>query len=132
MLTFRVVDRVKELIKYKGYQVAPAELEALLLTHPKLVDAGVVGVYDEAEVTELPRAYVVAADGISKDEYAKLSKEVQAWVAARVASHKRLSGGVILVDSIPKSPSGKILRKDLRKRAQAEFEAKGGAPPARL
>jgi acyl-CoA synthetase (AMP-forming)/AMP-acid ligase II len=126
---YKVVDRVKELIKYKGFQVAPAELEALLLTHPKLVDAGVVGVYDAGEVTEMPRAYVVAADGIAKAEHAALAKEVQAWVAARVAQHKKLRGGVILVDAIPKSPSGKILRKDLRKRAQDEYE---GKPAAKL
>ncbi|BEJ12538.1 hypothetical protein CspHIS471_0209980 [Cutaneotrichosporon sp. HIS471] len=126
---YKVVDRVKELIKYKGFQVAPAELEALLLTHPKLVDAGVVGVYDETQVTEMPRAYVVAADGIAAAEHAALAKEVQAWVAARVAQHKKLRGGVIIVEAIPKSPSGKILRKDLRKRAQAEYE---GKPAARL
>ncbi|GMK59179.1 hypothetical protein CspeluHIS016_0701940 [Cutaneotrichosporon spelunceum] len=126
---FKVVDRVKELIKYKGFQVAPAELEALLLTHPRLVDAGVVGVYDAAEVTEVPRAYVVAAPGVKGSEHAALAREVMAWVAARVAQHKKLRGGVVVVDAVPKSPSGKILRKDLRKRAQAEFE---GKPAARL
>lgn len=122
---FKVVDRVKELIKYKGFQVAPAELEALLLTHPKVVDAGVVGVYDKAEVTELPRAYIVAAEGVAKTEaeIAKFSEEVKAWVTARVAHHKRLRGGVVIVDVVPKSPSGKILRKDLRKRAQDEHDA---------
>ncbi|KLT43481.1 putative AMP binding protein [Cutaneotrichosporon oleaginosum] len=124
---YKVVDRVKELIKYKGFQVAPAELEALLLTHPRLVDAGVVGVYDAAEVTEMPRAYVVAAESVGKGEYEALVKDVQAWVAARVAQHKKLRGGVVVVDAIPKSPSGKILRKDLRKRAQAEYESKAAA-----
>jgi len=124
----RVVDRVKELIKYKGFQVPPAELEALLLQHPKVVDAGVVGVYDNSQATELPRAYIAVAPAVSAelaDVQAKLEveAEVAAWVAERVAQHKRLRGGVCIIDAVPKSPSGKILRKDLRARAQAEFEA---------
>ncbi|EKD02051.1 AMP binding protein [Trichosporon asahii var. asahii CBS 8904] len=110
-----IVDRVKELIKYKGYQVAPAELEALLLQCPGVKDAGVVGVYSEAQATELPRAYVVA--DASPDFIAE-------WVKERVSNPKRLRGGVVLVNSIPKSPSGKILRKDLRTRAAQEMKAK--------
>jgi acyl-CoA synthetase (AMP-forming)/AMP-acid ligase II len=113
-----VVDRVKELIKYKGFQVAPAELEGLLLQHPQVVDAGVVGVQDDSQATELPRGYIVAAEGAGPD----LAREVQAWVAARVAHHKALRGGVVVVDAIPKSPSGKILRNILRERAKKEFK----------
>ncbi|KAK1979300.1 AMP-binding enzyme [Colletotrichum cereale] len=113
---FYFVDRKKELIKYKGFQVAPAELEALLVTHPKIQDAAVIGV--EGEGTELPRAYVVA------DKTQISAEEIQKWVAEQVASYKRLRGGVIFIDGIPKSPSGKILRKDLRALVKREAGAK--------
>ncbi|TXT04907.1 hypothetical protein VHUM_03990 [Vanrija humicola] len=118
---YRVVDRVKELIKYKGFQVPPAELEGLLLEHPKVADSGVVGVHDESQATELPPA-----------EHASLVSEVAEWVAQRVAGHKKLRGGVVVVDVIPKSPSGKILRKDLRKRAEEEWKASGVQAKAKL
>ncbi|GJC80411.1 putative acyl-coenzyme A synthetase [Colletotrichum liriopes] len=113
---FYFVDRKKELIKYKGFQVAPAELEALLVTHPKIQDAAVIGV--EGEGTELPRAYVVA------DKKQIFAEEIQKWVAEQVASYKKLRGGVIFIDAIPKSPSGKILRKDLRALVKREVGAK--------
>lgn len=94
---FFIVDRIKELIKVKGNQVAPAELEALLLDHPKLSDAGVVGVKINGE--EVPRAYVVPRVGETPDP-----KEVAEWTAGRVSRHKRLLGGVVLIDAIPKNP----------------------------
>ncbi|KAL1406689.1 hypothetical protein Q8F55_008395 [Vanrija albida] len=124
---YTVVDRSKELIKYKGFQVAPAELEALLLQHPKVHDAGVIGVWEESQATELPRAYVVASPdaGVSHEhvhEHHGFIEEIKAWVAARVANHKKLRGGIAVVELIPKSPSGKILRKDLRARAKTELE----------
>lgn len=125
-LTIRVVDRVKELIKYKGFQVPPAELEALLLQHPGVVDAGVIGVYDASQATELPRAYIVAkhaADIATPDAKNTFEQAVAAWVAERVAPHKKLRGGIEAIPAIPKSPSGKILRKDLRVVAQAERDA---------
>jgi acyl-CoA synthetase (AMP-forming)/AMP-acid ligase II len=100
---FTVVDRVKELIKYKGYQVAPAELEALLLEHPQIADAAVIGRPDE-EAGEIPVAFVVA-EGLEPDA-------VLSFVADRVAPYKRLRG-VEFVDAIPKSASGKILRREL-------------------
>lgn len=118
-----MVDRVKELIKYKGYQVPPAELEALLLQHPRVLDAGVVGVQDDAQATELPRAYIAIAADTPEAEHALIEAEVAAWVAGRVAQHKKLRGGVRVIPAIPKSPSGKILRKDLRARAQSEYNA---------
>jgi len=102
---FYVVDRVKELIKYKGYQVAPAELEALLLTHPGVADAAVVPLRDE-EAGEVPKAFVVAVGELDTDE-------LMAWVAERVAPYKRIRA-VECIQSIPKSPSGKILRRLLR------------------
>lgn len=125
-----MVDRVKELIKYKGFQVAPAELEALLLQHPSILDAGVIGVYDDSQATELPRAYVVAAptvDTSSPQAKQAFEDQVAQWIAERVAQHKKLRGGVEVLPAIPKSPSGKILRKDLRAKAQAERDAAKGA-----
>jgi len=101
---FYIVDRLKELIKYKGMQVAPAELEALLLTHPKIADAAVVPKGDD-EAGEIPKAFVVVREEISADE-------VMEFVAERVAPHKKIRA-VEFVDRIPKSPSGKILRRVL-------------------
>lgn len=94
---FFIVDRIKELIKVKGNQVAPAELEGVLLDHPQLADACVVGVTVNGD--ELPRAYVVLKPGQKGD-----AKEVQDWLAKRVSKHKRLTGGVIFVESVPKNP----------------------------
>lgn len=101
-------DRKKELIKYKGLQVAPAELEAVLISHPRIQDAGVIGVYDEELATEVPRAYVVA------DKDVVSAEDIKEFVKSRLASHKQLRGGVVFMTAIPKSPSGKILRKELR------------------
>ena len=105
-----VVDRVKELIKYKGFQVAPAELEALLLTHPGIADAAVIGVYNE-DGTEVPHAYVVrqpTATDVSEGE-------VMMYVAERVAPYKRVRQ-VTFIDGVPRAASGKILRRRLRER----------------
>ncbi|MGO2112360.1 MAG: AMP-binding protein [Pseudoclavibacter sp.] len=104
-----IVDRLKELIKYKGYQVPPAELEALLLTHPGIADAAVVA-FADAEAGELPKAFVVA-----QPDAAPTEDEVIAFVAERTAPHKRVRL-VEFIDAIPKSASGKILRRELRAR----------------
>ncbi|KAJ1832021.1 4-coumarate--CoA ligase [Coemansia sp. RSA 2711] len=113
-----ITDRIKELIKYKGLQVAPAELEAVLMDHAQVADAAVIGVYDRSRNSEVPMALVVPktrpADGRA------LGRSVAAWVAARVAAHKRLRGGVVVVDAIPRNASGKILRRDLRARFNAQ------------
>ncbi|KQS64003.1 AMP-dependent synthetase [Modestobacter sp. Leaf380] len=106
---WHVVDRVKELIKYKGYQVAPAELEAVLLAHPEVADAAVIGVYDERG-DEVPKAFVVRAPGSQLTE-----DDVLAHVAERTAPYKRVRR-VEFIDVVPKSPSGKILRRELRVR----------------
>ncbi|MCS5713428.1 AMP-binding protein [Herbiconiux sp. CPCC 205716] len=117
---YAIVDRLKELIKYKGYQVAPAVLEAVLLSHPDVVDAAVVGVPDD-DAQEVPKAFVVrragaGADGSPSDASSELDEEaVIAWVAERVAPHEKVRL-VEFIDAIPKSTSGKILRKDLRSR----------------
>lgn len=102
-----IVDRLKELIKYKGFQVAPAELEAMLIAHPNIADAAVVPMKDDAS-GEIPVAFVVVSDGADITE-----DEIKQYVAKQVVFYKRLQK-VFFVSSIPKAPSGKILRKDLR------------------
>ncbi|KAJ3417284.1 hypothetical protein HDV05_005740 [Chytridiales sp. JEL 0842] len=106
---FYIVDRIKELIKYKGLQVAPAELEAHLLTHPSVADAAVIGRPDEA-AGEVPRAYVVLKPGAETTK----ATDIQDFIQTKVAQHKRLRGGVKFIDAIPKAASGKILRRVLR------------------
>jgi acyl-CoA synthetase (AMP-forming)/AMP-acid ligase II len=107
---YTVVDRVKELIKYKGYQVAPAELEAVLLGHPEIADAAVIGVPEKESGEELPKAFVVRAPGSELTEDA-----VKAYMAEKVAPHKKIRF-VEFIDTVPKSAAGKILRKDLKAR----------------
>ncbi|KAH0461919.1 hypothetical protein IEQ34_009494 [Dendrobium chrysotoxum] len=104
-----IVDRLKELIKYKGFQVAPAELEALLIAHPKIAGAAVVPLKDDL-CGELPIAFVVLSNGneITEDE-------IKQYVSKQVVFYKRVHR-VFFIEAIPKSPSGKILRKDLRVR----------------
>ena len=100
-----LVARLKELIKVKGFQVAPAELEAVLCSHPAVADAAVVGIADE-RAGERPKAFVVA--------YGELDpQELKAYVAERVAPYKRLAD-VVVVEAVPRSPAGKILRRLLR------------------
>ena len=111
---FYIVDRLKELIKYKGYQVAPAELEAVLVSHPGVRDAGVIGVPME-DGGEAPKACVVCDDDVEMDE-------LLAYVAERVAPYKRIRE-IERVEEIPKSASGKILRRLLR-------EEHGASAPA--
>ena len=104
-----IVDRMKELIKFKGFQVAPAELEALLITHPKILDVAVIGIADE-EAGEVPKAFVVA----TPDNEVTL-EEIQALVSENLVSYKQIRQ-LELIDAIPKSAAGKILRKELRNR----------------
>jgi acyl-CoA synthetase (AMP-forming)/AMP-acid ligase II len=102
--SFAIVDRLKELIKYKAYQVAPAELEAVLLTHPAVADVAVIPSPD-LETGEVPKAFVVLRGEASVEE-------LMAFVADRVAPHKKVRR-VEFIDRIPKSPTGKILRRVL-------------------
>uniref|UniRef100_A0ABM0MT63 4-coumarate--CoA ligase 1-like n=1 Tax=Saccoglossus kowalevskii TaxID=10224 RepID=A0ABM0MT63_SACKO len=104
---FYIVGRLKELIKYKGFQIAPAELEALLLTHPQIQDVAVIGIPDD-DAGELPKAFIVPkTDQITVREVIKFVEET-------VSPHKRLRGGVQFVEEVPKSASGKILRRVLK------------------
>ncbi|XP_070505346.1 luciferin 4-monooxygenase-like [Chironomus tepperi] len=103
---FFIVDRLKELIKYKGYQVPPAELEGILLSHPKIKDAGVIGIPDEI-AGELPFAFVVKEGDLTE-------QEVKDYVAKTVSNPKWLRGGVKFIEEIPKNPSGKIIRREMK------------------
>ncbi|KAK2660852.1 hypothetical protein Ddye_007385 [Dipteronia dyeriana] len=110
-----IVDRLKELIKYKGFQVPPAELEALLLSHPEISDAAVIP-FPDKEVGQYPMAYVVRKPG--SDDLSEIA--VMDFVAKQVAPYKRIRR-VAFAASIPKTPSGKILRKDLIKLATSKL-----------
>ncbi|OAL51592.1 acyl-CoA synthetase [Pyrenochaeta sp. DS3sAY3a] len=117
-----IVDRKKELIKVRGFQVAPPELEAVLLEAvDRIVDVAVIGLAAKpGSDTESPRAYVVRKPGTNITE-----EEVKGLIKEKLAAYKQLTGGVVFLDEIPKSPSGKILKRVLREWAEAE----GGAKP---
>ena len=117
----------------KGNQVAPAELESLLLENPVVLDAAVVGVTIRGE--EYPRAYVALQESERKpgsiEGKTVKPEDIAKWLSTKVAPHKRLAGGVKFVDAIPKNPSGKILRKELREVAKGEV-GDGDARESRL
>lgn len=106
---FFIVDRLKEIIKYKGFQVPPAEIEAVLLQHKDVIDSGVIGIPDKA-AGELPLAFIVKRPGSEVT-----AGEIQAFVASKLSNPKHLRGGVRFLEAIPKNPSGKILRRELKK-----------------
>ncbi|KAJ5688520.1 hypothetical protein N7462_002912 [Penicillium macrosclerotiorum] len=120
-----IVDRRKELIKVRGFQVAPPELEAVLLSHPQIVDAAVIGIAALEGDSEYPRAYVVRRPG--NEGQSLTEKEVQNFILERLAKYKALRGGVKFVGAIPRNPSGKILKRILREQAKKEIE--GGLKP---
>jgi acyl-CoA synthetase (AMP-forming)/AMP-acid ligase II len=125
-----VTDRLKELIKVNGFQVPPAELEQLLLTHPAVADAAVVGRPDPAS-GERPVAFIVPrhADSASASRTpgAHLGSELLDWLAPRISPYKR-PAQIITIDAIPRNPAGKILRRVLRERVTATTA--GAAAPA--
>ncbi|GAD93958.1 phenylacetyl-CoA ligase, putative [Paecilomyces variotii No. 5] len=108
-----ILDRIKELIKVKGLQVAPAELETHLLEHPMVADCAVIGIPDEA-AGEIPKAFVVKAPETSGHNDTSVAQDIKKHVEDHKARHKWLKGGIEIIDVIPKSPSGKILRRLLR------------------
>lgn len=120
---FWVVDRLKEMIKYKGLQVPPSELEGILLKHSDVTDSAVCSRYDEEQATELPVAYISLKDGIAELPESKREEKLQQirqWVDGQVAPYKKLRGGVFHLQQLPKTPSGKILRRELPvKKAEA-------------
>jgi acyl-CoA synthetase (AMP-forming)/AMP-acid ligase II len=107
---YMIVDRTKEMIKSMSKQVAPAELEDILLGHPQVADAAVIGVQQVEKGTEAPRAFVVLRD--PKFD----AVEIKKWMDAQVPKYKQLHGGVVVLDAVPKNASGKILRRLLRQR----------------
>ena len=112
-----IVDRIKEMIKYKGFQVTPSELEDKLLGHPDVADACVVGVWSEEQATELPVGVVVlksTSRPTTNGHDAATRRSINNWINRQVAGYKRLRGGVHFVETIPKSPSGKMLRKQVK------------------
>jgi acyl-coenzyme A synthetase/AMP-(fatty) acid ligase len=120
-----IVDRIKELIKVKGLQVAPAELEAHLLTHPSVADCAVIPIPDDA-AGEVPKAFVVKSTSVGLEENDSIiERDIKKHVEQHKARHKWLKGGVEFIDVIPKSPSGKILRRLLRDKEKETRRAKG-------
>jgi acyl-coenzyme A synthetase/AMP-(fatty) acid ligase len=123
----------QELIKVRGWQVAPAELEACLLMHPRVRDAAVTGVTLSDHHGEVPRAYIVVSDGTNSCsgttscdkmgcEAAVTGQELKEFLSARLSKYKALTGGVRLVDAIPRGASGKILRGVVKGWARSELE----------
>jgi acyl-CoA synthetase (AMP-forming)/AMP-acid ligase II len=122
---YRIHDRLKEFIKYKGFQVAPAELEDYLMGHPAVADAAVVPSPDE-EAGEVPKAFIVVKPGVLDGRPAdEVAAEIQAYIAAKVAPHKKLRL-IEFIDEVPKSASGKILRRFLVQRERERVAAEQG------
>lgn len=120
-----ITDRIKELIKVKGLQVAPAELEAHLLTHPAVADCVVIGVPSDRE-GEVPKAFVVKSNDVGiEDSDAMVRRHIAKHVEKHKAKHKWLKGGIEFIDIVPKSPSGKILRRLLRDKEKEKRRATG-------
>ena len=124
-ILLHITDRIKELIKVRGYQVAPTEFEALLLTHPDIIDAAVIPVQDDGS-GELPRAYYITLNK-NQDSEKITAVDIKEWDKENVAPYKRLEGGVELIEQVPKSASGKILRRLLRDKYIEKFHSKDDA-----
>ncbi|OJJ58903.1 hypothetical protein ASPSYDRAFT_89628 [Aspergillus sydowii CBS 593.65] len=120
---FWVTDRLKEMIKYKGFQIPPSELEDTLLQHPSVTDAAVCAVYDDSQATEVPLAYVsLSPETISlpSSEIQSVLDEIRQWSDGQLAGYKRLRGGVFHLQTLPKTPTGKILRRLLPAKVKEE------------
>ncbi|KAK5109119.1 hypothetical protein LTR62_007481 [Meristemomyces frigidus] len=126
-----ITDRIKELIKVKGNQVAPAELEAHLLTHPAVNDCVVIGVPSDRE-GEVPKAFVVKAPGSIEESDALLKRQIAKHVEDHKTDYKRLRGGIEFIDEVPKSASGKILRRLIRDQEREKMRKQGAkfTPPS--
>lgn len=97
-----------------SFQVTPSELESKLIHHPLVREAAVIGVWNGDEATEVPRAFVVLRDDAQKQDRARVVRSISGFVAEQVSNYKRLRGGVVVVDTLPKNPTGKILKKVLK------------------
>ncbi|KAG9605991.1 acyl-CoA synthetases/AMP-acid ligases II, partial [Aureobasidium melanogenum] len=127
---FWFMDRKKEMIKYKGNQIAPAQLEDLLLRHPSVQEAAVCATWDATQQTEIPIGYVVLSSGIKKQDHPALLQEIRHSVDSQVSGYKKLRGGLVVMDSLPKNHTGKLARnelparKEMLKMMQAKLKAK--------
>lgn len=115
-----IVDRQKELIKVRGFQVAPLEIEGVLLSHPGIADTAVIGVCPAGDDAELPRAYIVRRPGLGDN---LVEEDIRRFTSERLAKYKNLDGGIRFVDSIPKNATGKIQKTVLKEQARKEFAA---------
>ncbi|EXJ57440.1 hypothetical protein A1O7_07788 [Cladophialophora yegresii CBS 114405] len=121
-----IVDRIKEMFKYKGLQVIPSELEGKLLDHPDVEDACVVPQWVEEQATHVPVGFVVINQKAKAKGEEAVVKGIHSWLNTKIANHKKLRGGIYVIDAIPKSPSGKILRRELAAKLKA-MPAKSGS-----
>ncbi|KAG9522051.1 acyl-CoA synthetases/AMP-acid ligases II, partial [Aureobasidium melanogenum] len=123
---FWFMDRKKEMIKYKGNQIPPAQLEDLLLRHAAVQEAAVCATWDAEQQTEIPIGYVVLSPEIKKQDYPALLKEIRESVDSKVSGYKKLRGGVVAIDALPKNHTGKLARNELpaRKEMLKMMEAK--------
>jgi len=121
---FYLTGRKKELIKFKGNQVGPAELEAVLLTHALVEDVGVCGVYDSNLETEVPVGFIILSASVKDVEGKALLENVQGFVDERVAPYKKLRGGLFCVEALPKNTSGTLLRRKLAIMAEGQRSLK--------
>ncbi|KAF2817630.1 acyl-CoA synthetases/AMP-acid ligases II, partial [Mytilinidion resinicola] len=126
------LDRKKEMIKYKGNQVAPAELEDILNSHPSVAESAVCGIFDSSQQTEVPVGYVCLNDSISESERSKVLHEIRQWVDGIVSPTKKLRGGVFYIAQIPKNPTGKVQRMLLPARVEAAAKIAAANRPAKL
>lgn len=110
------------MIKVRGWQVSPAELEACLLTHPLIKDVAVIGVSENDGAGELPRAYIVPVDP-GRTGYTISESECRLYANGRLAGYKSIDGGIRFVDELPRTSSGKIIRRSLKERARRETQA---------
>lgn len=116
-----MVDRKKELIKVRGFQVSPAELEAVILQHPAVVDVAVIGVkLEDSPDGEHPRAYIVLRPATNAS--AVTGTEMKTWCSQRLAKYKELTGGVVFVDILPRNASGKLLKRVLKEEAERKIK----------
>jgi len=111
-----VYDRIKDIIKYNGFQVSPTELEEILVKHDMVDEAAVCGVWSEKHSTELTRAYIVLKEATVKsmEDRPEAAQSISNHVSSQVAHYKQLKGGIVFVDALPKNTTGKVLRRMLR------------------
>ncbi|OAL18059.1 hypothetical protein AYO22_10981 [Fonsecaea multimorphosa] len=123
-----VYDRIKDVIKYKGFQVSPSELERILLRHPLVDEAVVIGTWHDDEATEVPRGFVTLKNklGLDPAEKERFTKSIAEFVDSKVSSYKKLRGGVVILRELPKNTTGKVLRRELK--AWSRPRAEMGTP----